>query len=134
MEEKSFESFVDSERDRLKDKRSEMVEKIKLLEKQLMGIDQEAGAVNAYYAAKTGKAVSTGERAPRGSRRKEVLDAISVSMNGLTKSELLQELGIVGDKTATNAVSNILSVMKKDGVIQSEGRGSKYTVDRKIVK
>ena len=112
----------------MKDKRSEMLDKIKAFEKEL------GNPVSTLYAIRASKAVSTGERAPRRSRRKEVLDAITGSMYGLTKSELLEVLGIVGNKTAMTAVSNVLSIMTKGGVIQLAGKGSKYTVDRRIIK
>ena len=50
MAEQTFEAVVEAERERLKSKRSEITDKIKALEKELVGIDREAEAVNAYYA------------------------------------------------------------------------------------
>ena len=124
--------IVEKDREAFKTKRGEIQAKIAELEKQIAEVDKETAAVEAYYAVMTGKGTTgrqtSGTRAPRGERKKEVFEAIKASSDGLTKSELLDTLGITEDKTATNAVSNVLSVMKEEGKLASEGRGSKYTV------
>lgn len=119
MVEQTFEMLVEGERERLKKKRSDMVDQIKSLEKELGGIDREMEAVNAYYAAKTGKRASTGTRAPRGSRRKEILDLVK-NGRGMNRAEILEALGVKGDKSGEQSVSNALSALKKGGELVVE--------------
>ena len=111
MAEQTFEAVVEAEKERLKGKRSEITGKIKALEQELVGIDREAEAVNAYYAAKTGKKASSGQRAPRGSRRKDILALVKNGAMG--RAEILEALGVKGDKSGEQSVSNALSAMKK---------------------
>ena len=124
MAEQTFEAVVEAERERLKSKRSEITDKIKALEKELVGIDREAEAVNAYYAAKTGKRVSSGQRAPRGSRRKDILEF--VKNGGMGRADILEALGVRGDKSGEQSVSNALSSMKKSGALAVDD--GKYVV------
>lgn len=116
----TFESLVEAEREQLKKKRGDVVDKIKALEKELDEIDREKEAVNAYYAAKTGKRVRTGQRAPRGSRREEILGVIRGSPQGMKRAEILEALGVKGDKSGEQSVSNALSSMKKSGAVVVE--------------
>ncbi len=124
MAEQTFEAVVEAERERLKSKRSEITDKIKALEKELVGIDREAEAVNAYYAAKTGKRVSSGQRALRGSRRKDILEF--VKNGGMGRADILEALGVKGDKSGEQSVSNALSSMKKSGALAVDD--GKYVV------
>ena len=122
MAEQTFEALVEGERERLKTKRAEVISRIKELEQELGGVDREMEAVNAYYAVKTGKRVSTGTRAPRGSRRKEILDFVK-SSGGMKRAELLEVLGVKGDKSGEQSVSNALSALKKNGqLIVEDGK------------
>jgi hypothetical protein len=116
MAEQTFEAFVEAERERLMKQRGDVVDKIKALEKDLLGVEKEMEAVNAYYAAKTGKRVSTGQRAPRGARRQEILDLVK-SGEGMKRVEILEALGVKGDKSGEQSVSNALSALKKGGDI-----------------
>lgn len=124
MAEKTFAGLVEAERERLKGKRSDTIGKIKALEKELVGIDREMEAVNAYYASKTGKRVSTGQRAPRGKRREEILSL--VKNGGMGRADILEALGVKGDKSGEQSVSNALSSMKKSGALAVDD--GKYVV------
>lgn len=52
--------------------------------------------------------------------RQQVLAAIKTSP-GITRATLLEQLGVKGDKSGENSVSNALSNLKKSGEITGEG-------------
>jgi DNA-binding transcriptional ArsR family regulator len=66
-------------------------------------------------------AAKAGRRAPRGEKRRSVLDLIQKS-NGLTRGEILSNLGVKGDKSAEQSVSNALTALKKQNLVVSKDR------------
>lgn len=121
MPEESFETFVGRERDRLDAQREAIRVQQRELEKQLKDLDRQYAAVAAYEAARTGKsAKSTGNRgrkARRGSRRDELLQVIK-SGRGLSRGEVLEKMGLKGDKAGEMSVSNALTALVKANQIR----------------
>ena len=123
----TFEALVAKERERLTNQRKALLEKQREIQKQLADIDNQFLAVEAYEAAKKGRPVTIGgpssTRAPRGARQKAVLEHIQKAPNGLTRGELIEAMGVKGDKSGEQSISNALNNMKKAGRISSkEGR------------
>lgn len=124
----TFETFIASERDRLNKERDTLSAQIAEINSKLAGIDRELVAITAYENAKSGKvpAVSGGNApartrrapsGPRGGKREAILAAVSAHTDGVTRAQLIEQLGAKGDKSAEQSISNALSALKKAGTI-----------------
>jgi hypothetical protein len=131
MAEQTFETFVASERERLNKERETIFNQQHDLEQKLVGINREMRAIDAYDAAKSGKAAparATGTRSRRapqarqGSKRDELLQVIK-SGDGLTRGEILEKMGLKGNKAGEMSVSNALTALTKaNQVARREGK------------
>jgi hypothetical protein len=128
----TFKSFVSRERSRLTRARDSARNRKNKLDQELSEIESELAAIQAYERAKKGvpgkaagrgrrPAVKSGRRAPRGEKRRAVLELIQ-SSNGLTRGEILSTLGVKGDKSAEQSVSNALTALKKQNLVASKDR------------
>src|SRR3954462_4245300 len=103
MPEEQFSEYVSRERDRLNSEREALLTQQRELQAKLVEIDREFQAINAYEVAKTGKAPrqsrSDGTRRAtrRGSKREDLLRVIGDG-NGLSRGEILDRMGLKGDK------------------------------------
>jgi hypothetical protein len=121
----NFPEFISSERERLRAEREQIFGQQKELQRRLDAINREFAAIGAYETAKTGKAarqVSTGRqpRARRGSRREALLEIIRQS-DGLSRGEILERMGLKGDKGGEMSVSNALTALTKSNQVHREG-------------
>lgn len=124
-----FEDYVSNERERLTAERNSLLERRAEIDADLAEIDRHFAAVDAYEAAKTGqsaKPVTNGaapkaSRAQRGSIRAAILNTVNDAPAGMSRGELLDVLGIKGDKVAEMSVSNALTAMVKNGSLVREG-------------
>ena len=128
----TFKSFVSRERTRLTRARDSALSRKNKLDQELSEIESELSAIGAYEQAKkkaprkpAGRgrlpAAKPGRRAPRGEKRRSVLELIQKS-NGLTRGEILSTLGVKGDKSAEQSVSNALTALKKQNMVVSKDR------------
>ena len=128
----TFKSFVGRERIRLSKARDAAVNLKNKLERELSDIASELAAILAYDQAKRKTparavkssrrpAAKAGRRAPRGEKRRAVLELIQKS-NGLTRGEILSNLGVKGDKSSEQSVSNALTALKKQNLVASRDR------------
>src|SRR3954452_18240283 len=131
-----FSDFIQQERERLDRERQDVLRQHQELENKLAEIDRELEAIEAYEAAKTGKTGKTGttsrrqgrsgrtrSQAPRGSRREVLLQTIRDNPNGLKRGEILERMGLKGDKAGEMSVSNALTALTKaNQVSRHEGR------------
>jgi hypothetical protein len=120
----TFETFVAKERERLNKEREAIFTQQHELEAQLATINREFAAIEAYEAAKTGKPIPTrkasGTRAapsPRGSKRDGIMQVIKENPSGLTRGEILEKMGLKGDKSGEMSVSNALTALSKGNQI-----------------
>jgi hypothetical protein len=123
-----FSDYIARERERLSRERDEIASQRRELDTRLAAIDREFQALDAYQAAKTGKPsggrrVQTQRRAPRGSRREGLLNLIRDG-NGLSRGDILERLGLKGDKAGEMSISNALTALSKSNQVRREG--SKY--------
>jgi hypothetical protein len=135
MPEQTFATFIASERERLNSERETIFNQQHELEGKLSDINRELAAIDAYEAAKAGKPVRSGRpmatgrtrtrlssRGRRGSRRAALLKLIEES-EGLTRGELLEKMGLKGDKAGEMSVSNVLTALTKaNQVSRREGK------------
>jgi len=101
------------------------------LEEKLAEINRELAAIDAYEAAKAGKLPTslprrrgggTRPRARSGSKRDALLKLIEES-EGLTRGEILERMGLKGNKAGEMSVSNLLTALTKaNQVVRADGR------------
>ena len=128
-----FGEFIQQERERLNREREEVLRQHQELENKLAEIDRELEAVEAYEAAKTGRSKNRSRRqsgsgrgrpqAPRGSRREALLQLIRENPAGLRRGEILERMGLKGDRAGEMSISNALTALTKTNqVSRHEGR------------
>ncbi len=124
----TFGTFMEQERERLSKERESIFTQQQALADQLAMINRELSAIDAYEAAKQGKAVSQPRqrRSPqsrRGSKRDALLGIIKSNPGGLTRGEILEKMGLKGDKSGAMSVSNALTALSKaNQVVRREGK------------
>ena len=125
----TFQDFITRDRERLHAEREAVFTQQHELESKLAAINNELRAIDAYEAAKTGKAparATSSRRAPRarsGSKREQLLQVIKDG-GGLTRGEILEKMGLKGNKTGEMSVSNALTALTKGNQIAR--RDGKY--------
>lgn len=115
--------MIVQERDRLNKALADISAKQEALNAEAAAIRKELSAVDAYERAKSGKpavAKTTGGRAARGSRQETLLSLIAGNPDGMTRGDILTNLGVKGDKAAEGSISNALNTMKKAGKLSSK--------------
>jgi len=132
MAEETFADFITRERERLHAEREQIFNQQHELEGKLADINRELAAIDAYEAAKSGKAPaaarqSRGARARpqarRGSKREALMQVIKDNPSGLTRGEILDRMGLKGNKSGEMSVSNALTALTKaDQVVRRDGR------------
>jgi hypothetical protein len=136
----TFANFIKKERARLDKARKDALANKAAVDKELDSIEQELTALDAYRQAKNGPAGRTAaKRAPakragadgarratgrRGEKRQAVLNLIKQSPVGLSRGEILVQMGVKGNRSAEQSVSNALSALKKSEKVNS--REGKY--------
>jgi hypothetical protein len=119
----SLEASIRAERARLRKARAKAANKKRSIDQELETIGRELAALDAYEkakgipstrGAKRGKARRTAaRRSPRGAKRAAVLEIISQHPVGLSRGEILNLIGVKGDKSGEQSVSNALSALTK---------------------
>ena len=126
-----FADFISRERSRLHAEREEIYTQQHELETKLTALNNEMRAIDAYESAKAGRPTTAtrGRAKPvvqqvrRGSRRAGLLAVIGENPGGLARGEILEKMGLKGDKTGEMAVSNALTGLTKSGkVIRADGK------------
>ena len=124
----TFQDFITRDRERLHAEREAIFNQQHELEGKLAAINNEMRAIDAYEAAKTGKATptrQTGTRrastSRRGSRRESILLVIKEAVGGLSRGELLEDGTQKGNKTGEMSVSNALTALTKGNQVRRDG-------------
>jgi hypothetical protein len=136
----TFANFIKKERARLDKARKDALASKAAVDNELASLEQELTALDAYRQAKDGPASRTpAKRAPakrsgangarratgrRGEKRQAVLDLIKQNPVGLSRGEILAQMGVKGNRSAEQSVSNALSALKKSEKVNS--REGKY--------
>jgi hypothetical protein len=127
----TFDDFVARERERLNGEREKLFSQQQEIEVALAAINNEMRAVDAYVAAKSGKPIpqarGAGRKATttgrRGSKRDGILAALADIPHGLSRAELLEKLGLKGNKPGEMSVSNALTALTKGNqVVRRDGK------------
>jgi hypothetical protein len=125
FEDGNFSEFISRERDRLRAEREQVFNQQEELQRKLDAVNREFAALEAYETAKIGKAArrATTDRQPRarrGSRREALLELIRQG-DGLSRGELLERMGLKGDKSGEMSVSNALTALTKSNQVHRDG-------------
>ena len=122
-----FGGFVARERERLNGERQAIFAQQRELERQLNAVHDEMRAIEAYESAKSGKSARGGgssngvaRATRRGSKREELMSVIQ-SGNGLSRGEILDNMGLKGNKSGEMSVSNALTALTKNNAVRREG-------------
>ena len=121
----NFAEYIARERERLHAEREQIFTQQEELQRQLDAINREFAAIEAYETAKTGKAARPEparrqRQARRGSRREGLLELIRQG-DGLSRGDILERMGLKGDKAGEMSVSNALTALAKGNRVRREG-------------
>jgi hypothetical protein len=134
MAEETFATFIARDRERLNKEREEIFTQQHELEVRLDAVNRELAAIDAYEAAKSGKPLTTAKKARtprspaqgrRDSKRDALMQTIRQNPDGLTRGEILEKMGLKGDKSGEMSISNALTALTKAN--QVSRRDEKYT-------
>ena len=124
----TFQDFIKTERERLTAQREEIRRQHRELEEELAVIHREFLAIDAYEAAKSGKpkrasGVSRATGPRRSSKRDSIIAVLKASPTGLSRGELLEQMGLRGNKSGEMSVSNALTALTKNNqVTRKDGK------------
>ena len=115
--------FIQRDRDRISAEREELRGHMDTIARQLTALDNEMLAIAAYETAKSGKVArrpraNGATRGPRqGSRSEAIIQTVTNNPGGLKRGELIDTLGLKGDKSGEMSVSNALTSLVKANVL-----------------
>lgn len=125
---------IRNEGKRLRKARDKAAQKKREVEQELEAIERELAAIAAYEKAKVGTSALAPKRgkgkrpaqrkAPRGEKRAAVIEVVSQHPDGLSRGEILNLMGVKGDKSGEQSVSNALSALTKQNQVGK--RDGKY--------
>lgn len=115
-----FDDMVSAERERITKLIDGVNDKIKALNTEIAGYKRQLLGLDAYERATSATPVP-GTRSKRGAKQETLHGLIAGFPDGLSRGEILEELGLKGNKAQEGAISNALNNMKKKGVLVSEG-------------
>jgi hypothetical protein len=123
----TFQDHITKERERLNSEREAILAKRAELDTQLAALNREFKAIDAYESTKSGKASrqsgprTSGSR--KGSKRDGIMAALADIPHGLTRGELLEKMGLKGNKSGEMSVSNALTALTKGNqVVRKDGK------------
>ncbi|MBV9862783.1 MAG: hypothetical protein JO267_11635 [Alphaproteobacteria bacterium] len=114
-----FQTFVQQERDRLNSQREQIFNQQQDLEEKLKAVNNELRAIEAYEKTKAGKGAAQprqqrrGQGGRRGGKREQLVKLVGENPDGLTRREIIEKMGLKGDKSGEMSVSNALSALTK---------------------
>ena len=119
------EAFITRQREALLHQRQELVNQQQAIQQQLDELDEMLGKFDVFEgkAARPRKQTlsqrASGSR--RGSKRDELMNVIRGG-NGLTRGEILEKMGLKGDKAGEMSVSNALTALTKANQVTRRDR------------
>jgi len=123
----NFSDYMSRERERLNGERDQLFAQRAEIDKKLAEIEKEFQAIDAYEHAKTGRGSGRaanpgrGRGSRRGSRREAIMEVIRQNPTGVSRGDLLQKMGLKGDKAGEMSVSNALTALSKSNQVRREG-------------
>ena len=109
------EAFITRQREQLLQQRQELLNQQQALQQQLEEVDEMLHKFDVFEGkAARPRQQARGRRASgtRGSRRDELLQVIKAG-HGLSRGEILEKMGLKGNKSGEMSVSNALTALTK---------------------
>jgi len=110
------EAFITRQREQLLQQRQQLLNQQQALQQQLDEVDEMLHKFDVFVGKATRpRQPARGPRpsgARRGSRRDELLQVIKAG-NGLSRGEILEKMGLKGNKSGEMSVSNALTALAK---------------------
>lgn len=120
----TFADLMTTERARLDNEKQQIAAQQAELMVSLEKINAELAAISAYEAVKTGKPAAKPKGSQRsmrrGSKRDELMALIRDS-SGISRGEILERMGLKGDKAGEMSVSNALTALVKANAVTRDG-------------
>ncbi len=116
------EAFITKQREALLNERQEMVNQQRVLQAQLDELDGMLAKFDVFEGKAAPQVPTRRKRSGhRGSRREELLRIINQS-HGLSRGEILDKMGLKGNKTGEMSVSNALTALTKSKQVTRRDR------------
>jgi hypothetical protein len=118
------EAFIARQREALLNQRQELLNQQRALQEQLDHLDEMLTKFDVFegkYANRGRASTRRASRSRRASRREALLQVIREG-NGLTRGEILERLGLKGNKTGEMSVSNALTALTRSNQLRRDGR------------
>ena len=118
------EAFITRQREALVDQRQELLDQQRALQEQIDQLDEMLTKFDVFEGkpARVRKQSRTRRTSGRrGSKREELLKIIRGS-HGLTRGEILEKMGLKGNKPGEMSVSNALTALTKSNQVGRDGR------------
>jgi hypothetical protein len=119
-QDEDFSTYMARERERLASLKRALHDRVGEYQAQLAEVDRELVAIDAYEKAKTGKQMQSKNartRQRRADLSDNVLQVIQGWYSGGRRVDIINALGLKGDKPGEMAVSNALTRLKNQGRI-----------------
>ena len=121
-----FAAHIEQVRERLNSERATLLNERSAIDEKLDEINREFAAIDAYESAKAGKQEqpvrrNDAPRARRGSRRESLMQIIGASPVGMSRGDILDHMGLKGDKAGEMSISNALTALTKSSQLMREG-------------
>jgi hypothetical protein len=138
----TFGAFIKQERARLQTARDKSLQKKSEVDQELAAIGRELAAITAYEQAKGGKPAQAGKRAAAkpvgkrtgGQRSPQGREAAGCPGRRPARGEILKLMGVKGDKSGEQSVSNALSALSKQNQLGSVREStSRHSVPLRLV-
>ncbi len=125
----SFSDFIAKERERIAGVRGELMGTRRELDAKISELDREMEAITAYEKAKGGttRRQTAARQARPGSRRDAVVAIVAQHPQGLKRGEMLEAMGLKGNKSGEMSVSNALTALVKEKRVVRDQSGA-YTI------
>jgi hypothetical protein len=126
------EAFIARQREALLNQRQELLNQQQAVQEQLDQLDEMLSKFDVFEGkhrpgrqtrasgGRKGGSKSTSQRR-RGSKREELMQVIREG-GGLTRGQILEKMGMKGNKSGEMSVSNALTALTKSNQIRREGR------------
>jgi hypothetical protein len=119
------EAFITRQREQLLQQRQELVSQQEALQQQLDELDEMLRKFDVFEGKTARPRQQTRTRRTsktrRGSKRDELLKVIKAG-NGLTRGEILEKMGLKGNKAGEMSVSNALTALTKANQVTRRDR------------
>lgn len=124
-----FAAYIERERERVKTRKADLEGERNFIDRQIAELYRESAAIDAYERAKTGKPAARTEPRQRRARRGDVTESVMnvIGTNGPSRRvDIINALGVKGDKQGEMSVSNALTRLKNQGLIARQDDGRWY--------